>query len=105
ALEKGKITMYPEYTGVIVQVVYHHALSAKTAAATVALARQLEAKKGISVLNATPFFDTDAIAVLKTTASKYHLKTLYDLKKIPGLKLRALPDIRTRTTRERKRLE
>ena len=52
ALEKGKITMYPEYTGVIVQVVYHHALSAKTAAATVSLARQLEAKKGIKVLNA-----------------------------------------------------
>jgi osmoprotectant transport system substrate-binding protein len=98
ALEKGKITMYPEYTGVIVQVVYHHALSAKTAAATVSLARQLEAKKGIKVLNPTPFFDTDAVAVLKTTASKYHLKTLYDLKKIPGLKIGALPEFRTRTT-------
>ena len=98
ALEKGKITMYPEYTGVIVQVVYHHALSAKTAAATVSLARQLEAKKGIKVLNATPFFDTDAVAVLKSTASKYHLKTLYDLKKIPGLKFGALPEFRTRTT-------
>ena len=98
ALTSGKINFYPEYTGVIVQVVYHHALSAKTAAATVNLARQLEAKKGIKVLNATPFFDTDAIAVLKTTASKYHLKTLYDLKKIPGLKIGALPEFRTRTT-------
>jgi osmoprotectant transport system substrate-binding protein len=80
-----------------VQVVYHHARR-KTAAATVSLARQLEAKKGIKVLNPTPFFDTDAIAVLKTTASRYHLKTLYDLKKIPGLKLGALPEFRTRTT-------
>ena len=36
--------------------------------------------------------------MLKSTASKYHLKTLYDLKKIPGLKLGALPEFRTRTT-------
>ena len=98
ALETGKLNMYPEYTGVIVQVVYGHALSAKTAAATVALARQLEAKRGISVLNPTPFFDTDAIAVLKTTAAKYKLKTLYDLNKIPGLKLGGLPTFRTRNT-------
>jgi osmoprotectant transport system substrate-binding protein len=98
ALETGKVNMYPEYTGVIVQVVYGHPLSAKTAAATVALARQLEAKKGISVLNPTPFFDTDAIAVLKTTAAKYKLKTLYDLNKVPNLKLGGLPTFRTRNT-------
>ena len=46
ALEKGKITMYPEYTGVIVQVVYHHALSAKTAAATVTLAPPARGEEG-----------------------------------------------------------
>jgi osmoprotectant transport system substrate-binding protein len=98
ALTSGKINMYPEYTGVIVQVVNHRALSAKTAAATTALARRLEAQKGISVLNPTPFFDTDAIAVLKTTQAKYGLKTLYDLNKIPSLKLGALPEFRTRNT-------
>lgn len=98
ALTSGKIDMYPEYDGVIVQDVYHHRLSAKTAAATVKLARKLEAAHGISTLHATPFFDTDAIAVLKTTASKYHVKTLYDLNKIPDLKLGGQPEFRTRNT-------
>jgi osmoprotectant transport system substrate-binding protein len=98
ALTSGKINMYPEYDGVIVQDVYHHRLSAKTAAATVKLARQLEAKHGITALNPTPFFDTDAIAVLKTTASRYHVKTLYDLNKIPNLKLGGQPEFRTRNT-------
>ena len=46
ALEKGKITMYPEYTGVIVQVVYHHALSAKTAAATVEAREEARGEEG-----------------------------------------------------------
>jgi osmoprotectant transport system substrate-binding protein len=90
--------MYPEYTGVIVQVVYHHALSAKTAAGTYQLAKQLEAKKGVTALKPTPFFDTDAVAVLKTTASKYGVHSLGDLNKIPNLKLGALPEFRSRNT-------
>jgi osmoprotectant transport system substrate-binding protein len=98
ALTSGKINMYPEYTGVIVQVVYHHALSAKTAAGTYRLAKQLEEKKGFTLLNPTPFFDTDAIAMLKGTASKYGVRSLGDLKKVPGLSLAALPEFRTRNT-------
>ena len=57
ALTSGKINMYPEYTGVVVQVVYHHTSSPKTAAATYQLAKQLEATHGISALPPTPFFD------------------------------------------------
>src|SRR2546421_8010526 len=56
SLTSGKINMYPEYTGVIVQDVFHHTLSAKTAAGTYKLAKQLEATKGVTLLNATPFF-------------------------------------------------
>ena len=63
SLTSGKINMYPEYTGVIVQDVFHHKLSAKTAAGTYKLAQQLEATKGFTLLNATPFFDTDVLAV------------------------------------------
>ncbi|MGN6799388.1 MAG: glycine betaine ABC transporter substrate-binding protein, partial [Gaiellaceae bacterium] len=55
ALQSGKINFYPEYTGVIVQVVFHHASSPKTAKATYALAKKLEAAKGYTLLNATPF--------------------------------------------------
>src|SRR4051812_47372299 len=98
ALTSGKINVYPEYTGVIVQVVFHHALSAKTAQATYALAKKLEQKRGFTLFNATPFYDTDAVAVTKATAAKYGIHSLGDLKKISGLKLAALPEFKTRNT-------
>ena len=79
ALTSGKINMYPEYTGVIVQVVFGHPLSAKTAARTYALAKQLQEKRGFTLFRPTPFADTDAIAVLKPTASKYKVRSLGDL--------------------------
>jgi osmoprotectant transport system substrate-binding protein len=98
ALTSGKIDVYPEYTGVIVQDIFHHALSAKTAHATWALAKKLEESRGFTLLRPTPFFDTDAIAVTNRTAAKYHLKTVADLKKVPGLTLAGLPEFRTRNT-------
>jgi len=98
ALTSGKINFYPEYTGVIVQVVFGKPLSASTAAATWTLAKQLEEKRGFTLFAPTPFQDKDAIAVLRTTKAKYKLRTLFDLKKIPKLKLAALPEFRTRNT-------
>jgi len=90
--------MYPEYTGVIVQVVFHHALSAKTAAGTYKLAKQLEATKGFTLLNPTPFFDTDQVAVTNATAKKYGLKVVSDLKKVGTFKFGAFPECKTRNT-------
>ena len=49
ALTSGKINFYPEYTGVIVQDVFHHAISPKTAAATL---RAREAARGREGLHA-----------------------------------------------------
>jgi osmoprotectant transport system substrate-binding protein len=98
ALTSGKINFYPEYTGVIVQVVYHRTTSGPTAAATAALARKLEAAKGISVLNPTPFTDTDVVAVTNATAKKYGLKSIGDLKKVGPFKFAAFPECQTRNT-------
>ena len=98
ALTSGKINMYPEYTGVVVQVVYHHASSPKTAAATFQLAKQLEAKKGITALPQTLFYDADALAVTNATAKKYGLKSISDLKKVGTFKLGGPPTCKTRTT-------
>jgi osmoprotectant transport system substrate-binding protein len=98
ALRAGRLDMYPEYTGVIVQVVFGRPLSAKTAGATYRLAKKLEETRGLTLLAPTPFSDTDAVAVLKSTAAKEHLRTLGDLKKVPGLKLGGLPEFRTRNT-------
>jgi osmoprotectant transport system substrate-binding protein len=98
ALTSGKINFYPEYTGVIVQDVFHHNFSGKTAAATTKLARTLEASKGFTVLNATPFYDTDVIAVTNATAKKYGLKSIGDLKKVGSYKFAAFPECQTRNT-------
>jgi osmoprotectant transport system substrate-binding protein len=98
ALTSGKINFYPEYTGVIVQDVFHHTTSPSTAAATTALARKLEAAKGYTVLNATPFYDTDVLVVTNATAQKYGLKTISDLKKVGAFKLGGFPECKTRNT-------
>jgi osmoprotectant transport system substrate-binding protein len=98
ALTSGKINMYPEYTGVVVQNVFHRTNSPKTARATFLLAKSLEAKKNISVLNPTPFYDTDVVAVTNATAQKYGLKTIGDLRKAGPFKLGGFPECKTRNT-------
>ena len=83
ALRSGKINAYPEYVGEIVQTAYHKTTGLpKTAHGWWSLAKSLLAKDGYVLSNATPFYDVDAIAVRKSDAQKYHLKTLYDLKKL-----------------------
>ncbi len=98
ALTSHKINFYPEYTGVIVQDVYHHTNSPKTAQATYQLARSLEAAKGITALPPTPFYDTDVVAVTNATAAKYGLKSIGDLKKVGSFKLGGFPECKTRNT-------
>jgi osmoprotectant transport system substrate-binding protein len=98
SLTSGKINMYPEYTGVIVQDVFHHASSGKTAQATYQLAKKLEAAKGYTVLKPTPFYDTDVVAVTNATAKKYGLKSIGDLKKAGTVTLGGFPECKTRNT-------
>src|SRR5438477_616353 len=97
SLTSGKINMYPEYMGVIVQDVFHKT-SPKTAAATYALAKQLEGAKGFTVLKPTPFFDTDQVAVTNATAKKYGLKVISDLNKAGNVKFGGFPECKTRST-------
>jgi osmoprotectant transport system substrate-binding protein len=98
ALTSHKLNFYPEYTGVIVQDIYHRTLSAKTGQATYQLAKKLEAAKGITALTPTPFFDTDVLAVTNATAKKYGLKSIGDLKKVGAFKLGGFPECKTRNT-------
>ena len=74
SLTSGKINFYPEYTGVIVQVVFHRTLSPKTGAATYRLAKKLEAAKGFTLLDRDAVLDTDVVAVKKATAKRYGLQ-------------------------------
>src|SRR3989441_6659828 len=82
ALRSGKINAYPEYVGEIVQTAYHQKTLPKTAKAWWQLAKRLLAGDGLALSDPTPFYDVDAIAVRKADAKKYHLKTLWDLKRL-----------------------
>ncbi len=98
SLTSGKINFYPEYTGVIVQDVFHHTSSGKTALATWQLAKKLEAAKGYTVLMPTPFYDTDVVAVTNATAKKYGLISIADLTKVGSFKFGGFPECKTRNT-------
>jgi osmoprotectant transport system substrate-binding protein len=82
ALRSGKINAYPEYVGEIVQTAYHETKLPKTARAWWQRAKTLLAGDGFALSNPTPFYDVDAIAVRKADATKYNLKTLFDLKRL-----------------------
>jgi osmoprotectant transport system substrate-binding protein len=98
ALTSGKINFYPEYTGVIVQVVFHRTFSPKTAPAAYRLAKRLEGAKGLTLLSPTPFSNTDVLAVTNATAKKYGLHAIGDLKKPGSFKLGGFPECQTRNT-------
>ena len=91
ALTSGQINMYPEYTGTALTVVFGAPGSEDTAEATYDAAKMKYAERGQTLLDMTPFSDSDAIAVLKTTADQYGLKTVGDLKKVPNLTLGGQP--------------
>ena len=97
ALRSGKINFAPEYTGVVA-LNLAKAKSVKTQAQNYAAAKAYEEKHGFTLLRQTPFFDADSFAVLKTTAKKYGLKKISDLKKVPNLSYAGYPQCIKRIT-------
>ncbi|HWQ01994.1 MAG TPA: ABC transporter substrate-binding protein [Gaiellaceae bacterium] len=98
ALTSGKINFYPEYTGVLALNIAGVKPAPKTAAATYAAAKAFEEKRGYTMLRQTPFFDADSFTVLTSTARKYGLKTISDLKKVPNLSYGGYPECDKRIT-------
>ena len=84
SLTSGKIDMYPEYTGVIDTVLAGQSVSnpSKTAQAAYVFAQKYESKHGFTLLNKTPYFNADAIAVRPSFAKSNNLKTIPDLAKL-----------------------
>jgi len=99
ALKSGKVTLYPEYTGIMLSVTFKKKTLPKTAGATYKLAKQLYEKRGQTLLRQTPFQDRDVIAVTRATARKYGLHTLSDLKKVPNLNIAGFPEWEGRWTK------
>ena len=97
AITSGKINFYPEYTGVIVLDLAKQT-SPKTAAATYAAAKKFEETRGLTLLDATPFYDTDSFGMLTATAKKLGVKTIADMKKVQSFSFAGYPECRTRIT-------
>ena len=97
ALQSRKVNFAPEYTGIIA-LNLAKAKNVKTQAQNYKAAKVYEAKHGYTLLRQTPFFDADSFAVLKTTAQKYGLKTISDLKKVSNLSYAGYPECDKRIT-------
>jgi len=96
-IEKGAITIIPEYNGTLLTVEADPTSTAKTTAAVdAALVAKLPST--LTVLNPAPAQDSDAITVTAATAAKYHLTSIADL--APYAKdwvLGAPPEFKTRS--------
>src|SRR3984893_2406069 len=96
-VEKGAITIIPEYNGTLLTVEVDKASTAKsTAAVDAALAAKLPPT--LTVLNPAPAQDSDSITVTAATAAKYHLKSIADLKPYASsMVLGGPPEFKTRS--------
>jgi osmoprotectant transport system substrate-binding protein len=97
ALTSGKIDGYPEYTGTILSTIAQETKRPTSADAAYDAAKKFEEGRGFTLTEKTPFFNTDALAVLSSYAQKNGLKQVPDLKKL-GAKVTygAPPESRTR---------
>lgn len=96
ALTSGKIDTYPEYTGVILSELAHQTSRPRDADAAYAAAKRFEESRGFTLLDKTPFFDTDALATKPDFAARNGLEQVGDLGKLSSVKLGAPPEFRTR---------
>ena len=96
ALRSGQITLYPEYTGIMLSVTHKRKTLPKTATATYRLAKQLYGRRGQTLLRQTPFQDRDVLAVTRATANRYNLTRISHLTRVPELTIAGFPEWETR---------
>ncbi len=96
-IQKGAISIIPEYNGTLLTVEVNKSSTAKTTAAVdAALASGLPSS--LEVLAPAAAQDSDSVTVTAATAAKYHLKTIADLKPYAAsMVLGAPPEFKTRT--------
>jgi osmoprotectant transport system substrate-binding protein len=97
ALQSGQIDMYPEYTGTLLTAVAGVTTPPHSAQQAYAEAKAFAEKHGFTLLDQTPFYDSDALGALKAYAQAHGLTTDADLKKLgKSVKLGGAPEFATR---------
>ncbi|GHJ40922.1 glycine betaine ABC transporter substrate-binding protein [Streptomyces sp. TS71-3] len=92
ALTSGQIDLYPEYTGVILQVLAQQTKIPGSAGETFSKAKAFQEKRGLTMLPPTPFQNRDAVGVKPAFARKYGLRTIADLRRAPHVVFGEYPD-------------
>jgi osmoprotectant transport system substrate-binding protein len=97
ALTSGQVEMYPEYTGTLLSAVAEQTKNPASAKAAYEEAKAYVQKDGLTLLNYTPFYDSDALATLPSYASQHNLSSIADLKPLgKAVKLGGAPEFATR---------
>ena len=97
AFQSGQIEGYPEYTGTLLTAIANITAPPTSAKAAYQEAKAFLEKHGATMLNDTPFYDSDAIGTTKAYAVAHHLQTIADLAKLgKSVKLGGLPEFETR---------
>jgi osmoprotectant transport system substrate-binding protein len=97
ALTSGRIDMYPEYTGVLLSAVAEQKTNPTSASAAAQEAKAFLEKHGSTLLDTTPFYDSDALATLPSYATKHSLSSIEDLKPLgKSATLGGAPEFATR---------
>jgi osmoprotectant transport system substrate-binding protein len=93
----GRIDMYPEYTGVLLSAVAEQTKNPASTQAAYEEAKAYVEKHGLTLLNYTPFYDSNVLATLPAYATQHHLSSVADLKALgKQVTLGAPPEFATR---------
>jgi len=97
ALTSGQIDMYPEYIGTLLSAIAKEVTTPASAGATYQRALAFVKARGLTLLNYTPFEDSDALAVGPRYAGEHSLSSIADLQTLgKSLTLGSSPEFATR---------
>jgi osmoprotectant transport system substrate-binding protein len=97
ALTSGQIELYPEYTGTLLSAIAEQAKAPTSALDAYKEAKAFVEKHGLTLLDYTPFYDSDALATLPNYTSAHKLSSVADLKPLgKSVKLGGAPEFATR---------
>jgi osmoprotectant transport system substrate-binding protein len=96
ALRNGLLDMYPEYVGVLLSEVDKIVERPASAAAAYALAKGIEQKRKLTLLEQTPFSNENALAVTNAFGRDHHVSSIADLGRLHDPKLLAAPEFEER---------
>jgi osmoprotectant transport system substrate-binding protein len=97
ALTGGALDIYPEYIGVLLSEVANDRSRPVDPRAAYRAAKAFEERRGFTLLAMTPFSDSNALAVRPRFAREHGVRTIADLRRVPGtVRIGAPPEFATR---------